>query len=145
MYFNAYQKMTAQEQLNKEVVLRFNYEVIEKNDAIALNEIVNHNFINHTAPPCSVQDTQGLAVFFDALHAAFSEIKVEIYDQVVEGDKVVTRKAITGVHVGTLFGIAPGNKRAAINIIDIIKLTDSQYTDHWSVRDMQDVIAKSAG
>jgi predicted SnoaL-like aldol condensation-catalyzing enzyme len=135
--------MTEQEKINKEIVLRFNYQVIEKNDQQALNELVNPDFINHTAPPGSVQGPQGLAIFFNALHKAFTEIKIEIYDQVAEGDKVVTRKAITGIHIAPLFGITPGNKRASINIIDIIKVKDGQYTDHWSVRDMQDVISKS--
>jgi len=135
--------MTEQEKLNKETVLRFNKEVLENGNIDAIYEIIHPGFINHTAKG-SAPGPQGIVDFtVNILHKALTDIKVEIHDQVIENDKVVTRKTIYGTHVDTFMGIAPSGKKAGIGIIDIITLKDGQYTDHWSIRDLQDLIAQS--
>jgi predicted ester cyclase len=136
--------MTKQEKLNKEIVLRFNREVLEKGNINAIHEIVHPDFINHNLPPDAVQGPQSIINFtVDILHKALTDITVEILDQVVEGDKVVTRKTGYGTHVDTFMGIAPSNKKVAFKIIDIITLNNGQYMEHWSIMDIRDVIAKS--
>jgi len=136
--------MTKQEKLNKAIVLRFNKEVLEEGSVDAINQIIHPEFINHTAPG-SAKGPQGIIDFtVNILHKALTDIKVEIHDQVVEDDKVVTRKTITGTHVAPFMGIQPGGKRADIKIIDIITLKDGQYTHHWSIRDVQDMVNKSS-
>ena len=92
-----------------------------------------------------MQGPQGIINFItEILHKALTHITVEILDQVVEGDKVVTRKTGYGTHVDTFMGIAPSNKKVAFNIIDIIALKNGQYMEHWSIMDIRDVIAKSS-
>jgi predicted ester cyclase len=136
--------MTAQEKLNKEIVLRFNKEVLENGNIDAIYEIIHPGFINHTAKG-SAPGPQGIIDFtVNVLHKALTDIKVEIHDQIFEDDKVVTRKTIYGIHIDTFMGIAPSGKKAGIGIIDIITLKEGQYTDHWSIRDLQDLIAKSS-
>jgi predicted ester cyclase len=136
--------MTEQEKLNKEIVLRFNKEVLENGNIDAIYEIIHPGFINHTAKG-SAPGPQGIIDFtVNILHKAFIDIKVEIHDQVIDNDKVVTRKTIYGAHVDTFMGIAPSGKKAGIGIIDIITLKDGQYIDHWSIRDLQDLIAQSS-
>jgi predicted ester cyclase len=136
--------MTKEETINKEVVLRFNEEVIEKANHDAIIEIIHPDFINHTAPQGSAQGQQGIIDFFATFHKAITDIKVEIFDQVVRDNKVVTRKAIHGIHSDALMGIAPSGKKIQINIIDIVTLEDGRYTDHWSIRDMQDLVNKAS-
>lgn len=136
--------MTEQEKLNKETVLRFNKEVLENGNIDAIYEIIHPDFINHTAKGLA-PGPQGIIDFtVNVLHKALTDIKVEIHDQVIENDKVVTRKTICGTHVDTFMGIAPSGKTAGISIIDIITLKDGQYTNHWSIRDLQDLIAQSS-
>jgi predicted ester cyclase len=136
--------MTEQEKLNKETVLRFNKEVLENGNIDAIYEIIHPEFINHTAKG-SAPGPQGIIDFtVNVLRKALTDIKVEIHDQVIENNKVVTRKTVYGTHVGTFMGIAPSGKKAGIGIIDIITLNNGQYTEHWSIRDVQDLIAQSS-
>jgi predicted SnoaL-like aldol condensation-catalyzing enzyme len=124
---------------NKAVVIRFNKEFIEKGDVQAFEEIVAQDFINHSAASIGQPSGRDGVVNFivNVLHKALKDITVEIYDQVAEGDTVVTRKAIIGTQVGELMG-KPGNgQRATLHIIDIIRLRDGQYTEHWSLRNLQ--------
>ncbi|MCR8556041.1 ester cyclase [Mucilaginibacter sp. BJC16-A38] len=132
--------MTEQEKQNKEVVLRFNREVLEKGSIDAINEIIHPDFVNYTAPG-SARGPQGIIDFtISIMHKALKDIKVEIHDQVFEDDKVVTRKTISGTHVDTFMGIAPSGKRGSINIIDIITVNNGQYTEHWSIRDISGLV-----
>jgi len=136
--------MTEQERLNKATVLRFNKEVLEEGSIEAINRIIHPDFINHTVPG-SAKGPQGIIDFtVNILHKALQDVKVEIHDQIVEGDKVVTRKTISGIHIGSFMGVQPSGKRADIKIIDIITLKDGQYTDHWSIRDTQDLVNKTS-
>jgi predicted ester cyclase len=137
--------MTEQENLNKATVLRFNKEVLENGSIDAINEIISPDFINHTAPPGTPVGSQGIIDFtINMMHKALTGISVQIHDQVIENDKVVTRKTIYGTQVGSFMGVAPSGEQVAINIIDIITLKNGQYTQHWSIRDIQDMIDKSA-
>lgn len=137
--------MTTQEESNKATVLRFNREVLENGSIDAINEIISPEFINYTAPPGTPNGPQGIIDFtINMMHKALTGISVQIHDQVIEGDKVVTRKTIYGTHIGNFMGVAPSNEQVAINIIDIITIKNGRYTEHWSIRDAQDMINKSA-
>src|SRR5580765_2076602 len=90
---------------NKAVVIRFNQEIIaEKNTAI-VDEIFSPDFINRTVRPGYPTGPDGVLKFLsDNLWTGFSNISVEIHDQIAEGDKVTTRKTIHGIHSGTFLG-----------------------------------------
>ena len=64
-----------------------------------------------------------------------------IHDQIAEGDKVTTRKTITGTHEGALLGIAPTHKQIAIDVIDIVRIENGQYAEHWGINTLSSVIA----
>ena len=64
-----------------------------------------------------------------------------IHDQLAEGDKVTTRKTITGTHTGLLLGIAPTGRTIAIDVIDIVRLRDGRYVELWGVNCLPAVVA----
>jgi predicted ester cyclase len=67
----------------------------------------------------------------DVLHKALADIKVEIFDQIAEEDTVVTRKSITGIQIGEFLGRPANNEHMVMHAIDIVKLRDGQYVEHW--------------
>jgi len=97
---------------NKAVVRRFNIEVIQEGREQAFNELMAADFVNHCAPPGTPGGPEGMwRTFQTILRPALSDLTVEIHDQVAEGDKVTTRKTITGVHTGPLLGVAPTGRQ----------------------------------
>jgi predicted ester cyclase len=127
---------------NKAVVRRFNKEVIEQCNFEAFNAIMHKDFINRTAPPGS-NGAEGMWHTFNTiLKPAFPDLSVEIYDQVAEGDKVTTRKSIIGTHQGELMGISPTNRKVKIDVIDIVRLHDGKFVEHWGINTLQTVIAE---
>ncbi len=84
-------------EVNKQVVRRFNAEVIEGGSMEAWQALMAPDFVNRSVPGGQPNGAQGMwDMFQHVLRPAFSELRVEIHDQVADGDKVTTRKTITG-------------------------------------------------
>jgi len=128
---------------NKAVVLRFNREVIEQGSAESFKQLMHDEFINRSAPPGTDHGQQGMNYFFnDILRPAISNIAVTIYEQVAEGDLVTTRKNISGTHTGTLLGIEPTGRNISIDVIDIVRIKEEKYFEHWGITNFSDVLTQ---
>jgi predicted ester cyclase len=131
---------------NKAAVVRFNKEFIEGGDERAFQELMAPGFVNRSAPPGAPAGPEGMrATFNEMLRPAFPDLRVEIHDQVAEGDKVTTRKTFHGTHRGELLGIPPTGARVAIDVIDVVRLENGRYAEHWGINTMERVIASLRG
>lgn len=132
---------------NKATVLRFNKECIEQGNLHSFEKLIAADAINHVAPPGTPNGPAGFMHFLnDILRKAFPDLKVEVLDQLAEGDKVTTRKVIRATHTGELMGMAPTKKSVTIHVIDIVRLRDNQYVEHWAASNFNDVVRElSAG
>lgn len=127
---------------NKEVVIRFNKEVIEQGNLDSFKQLMDNDFINRTAP-ITANGADGMwNTFSNILRPAFPDLTVEIYEQIAEDDKVVTRKAIIGTHKGKLFDILPTGQRIKIDVIDIVRVKDGKYIEHWGINTLQTVLSE---
>lgn len=127
---------------NKAVVLRFNKEVIEQGNEATFRELMAPDFVNRSAPPGAPMGPEGMLITFNrVLRPAFPDLVVEIHDQIAEGDKVTTRKTIRGTHRGELFGLQPTGKRIEIDVIDIVRLANGRYAEHWGVNTLASVLS----
>ena len=134
-----------QAEQNKLVVRRFNQEVIEQGNVRSFQELMDPNFVNHAAPTGADNGPNGmLNTFNNVLRPAFPDLKVLIHDQVAEGDLVTTRKAITGTHRGILLGLAPTGVAVTIEVIDVVRIRDGRYYEHWGVNTLPTVMQQLA-
>lgn len=100
---------------NKAAVRRFNRDVIEGGSASACAELMDPAFVNRTAPPGMPTGADGMLYTFNQLlRPALPDLRVEIHDQVAEGDRVTTRKTLHGTQRGPLFGVAATHRPIAI-------------------------------
>jgi predicted ester cyclase len=128
---------------NKITVTRFNKGFIESGDISVFNEIIAPGFINRTAPPGVPKGPEGVLYFFNHfLKPAFPELKVEIQRQVAENDMVTTHKLFHTTHKGDFMGIPATGKKITMEVMDIIRLKDGKFTEHWNVVDWQNVIGQ---
>ncbi|HJV40096.1 ester cyclase [Caulobacter sp.] len=125
-------------EMNKAVVRRFNAEVIAQGDRTVFEALMAPDFVNHAAPPGAPTGAEGMwNTFQNVLRPALSDLQVIIHDQLGEGDKVTTRKTVTGVHTGPLMGVAATGKTVTIEVIDIIRLEGGRYVEHWGLNTLQ--------
>lgn len=127
---------------NKEVARRFNIEVIQNGSEVAFHALMSPDFINHAAPPGMPQGPESMWNTFEkVLRPALSNLKVVIHDQIAEGDKVTTRKTISGIHSGTLLGVPATGRELTISVIDIVRIEGGRYAEHWGLNTLSNVIA----
>ncbi len=134
---------------NKQVIRRLVETVWLSRNLAALPEFWTAGCVNHAMPPGT--DNRGLAMlhayheqFFSAF-AAFSEIKIEIVQQVAEAGKVVTQMTTRARHTGAFMGISPTGKAVTLETIRIDRLENGKIAEHWSVADMAGLMQQLHG
>lgn len=127
---------------NKAIVNKFNHEVIERCNRDAFEVLVAESFVNQTAGAGQPTGREGLwHTFQNVLRPGLSDLKVVVLDQVAEQDKVTTRKRIIGRHSGELLGIPATGRLVSIDVIDIVRIQDGQYVEHWGINSLASVLA----
>jgi predicted ester cyclase len=126
----------------KQVVREFNLRVIQHGERAAFEALMAPDFVNHTAPPGMPGGAEGMWHTFEhVLRPALADLTVEIHEQLCDSDKVTTRKTIHGVHAGTLAGIAATGRKVAIDAIDIVRVRDGRYVEHWGINTLPATLA----
>jgi steroid delta-isomerase-like uncharacterized protein len=122
---------------NKAVIRRYVEEVQNQHRLEVIQEIFEPNIVNHDVAGGlpSPQGADGISQFFGMMFVAFPDFHAVIEDQLADGDRVVTRKMVSGTHLGDLMGIPATGKRMEIPVIDIFRVVGGRCTDHWSVID----------
>ncbi|WP_200577489.1 ester cyclase [Erwinia sp. S63] len=128
---------------NKRIVQRFNQQVIVEGQREAFDDLVGEDFVNRSSPAGAPNDRESLWHTFDQiLRPALSPLQVTIDDQVAERDWVTTRKTITGVHTGTLLGIPASGKAVTIAVIDMVRIAEGKYAEHWGLNTLAQVLSQ---
>ncbi|NJR47191.1 MAG: ester cyclase [Hyellaceae cyanobacterium CSU_1_1] len=63
--------------------------------------------------------------------AAFSNIQIEILQQIAESDRVVTYMRSRGEHTGTFCEIPPTRKTISMSVIRIDLIQDGKIAEHY--------------
>lgn len=130
-------------EFNKSVVRQFNEDVIVKGDRGAFERLMDPAFVNRSAPPGAPDGPESMwNTFQTMLRPALAGLAVTIHDQIAEGELVTTRKTITGTHSGTLMGIEATGRPVSIDVIDIVRVVDGRYVEHWGVNTLGSVLAQ---
>lgn len=121
---------------NKALVGRLVEEVFNQRDISVVDEIMSPDFVEHEElPPGIPPGREAPRVLFSMLHSAFPDFKATIEQLIAEGDKVVLFMTWTGTQAGEFMGIPPTGKRISIGVIDIIRVVDGKFVEHWGIMD----------
>ena len=118
------------ESVGAELARRYFYEVFNKGDMQALEEICSPDFVftlpTHEEPFRGVEGYKGLV---NMLRGCFPDVHFAIEDQVVSDDKVLTRWTARGTHTGIPFPTVIGDVPAAGNRFNIEGMTWHHVVD----------------
>ena len=70
------------------------------------------------------------------VHAAFPDLNFTIEDLIAEGDKVVYRYTIRGIHQNDFMGIPATGKAVKVTGIHIYRIGDGKLQEEWENWDM---------
>jgi len=116
---------------NKAVMRRF-WNIWEDGNIELLDELLAPDYINHNlAAPDLPQGPEGVKAVVSMFRSGMPDLKVVIEDMIAEDDKVATRYALEGTHMGELFGAAPTGKRLSVKSITVERVSDGKIVEHW--------------
>lgn len=135
--------MQTEIEANKAVVTRFNKEVMQDGDIACLAWLMSDGFVNRSAAQGTDAGINGLLHAINGvLRPAISGLRVHVHDLFGEGDQVVVRKSVSGIHTGDLFGIPPTQVEVIIDSIEIVKLSGRKYVELWEANNLAPVVEK---
>lgn len=93
------------------------------------DDSVHHEL--EAAAPDFTGGPEGIAEMIGLYRLAFSDLRCRVEDEVVGGDRVVTRFRLEGTHDGLLMGIAPSGRRMEVEGIRIDRVADGKIAESW--------------
>lgn len=116
---------------NKALVRRWYDEVLNKKNSAAISEFCAPNLVDHSLPPGLPGGIEGTKQFIGMYVTAFPDLHLTVEDMITEGDKVASRLSISGTQQGAFMGIPPTGKHMTSTGIDIIRIADGKFVEHW--------------
>jgi ketosteroid isomerase-like protein len=86
------------EEVKNMALVRSFWEAVANADLDALDALLAPDFVDHSLLAGQVSGREGYKQQVDGQHAALSEVRCIIEDQVAKGDKVVTRITWRSIH-----------------------------------------------
>ena len=115
---------------NKALVRR-TYDVINKRNLKAIDELVDPNYVGHIPAFPPVQGIEGLQQVFSTYLTAFPDMTGTIEDLIAEGDKVAARLTFRGTHTGPMMGIPPTGKQVTLSAMNIFRVANGKFVEQW--------------
>jgi predicted ester cyclase len=112
-------------------------------DTSSFPELFSEAYIQHSG-----RGPSGLAAQIENLHGIFSrmpDVQVRVEDRIIAGDKVVARMAFSATHTQPLQGIAPTGRRFTLKTIDIWRVENGKFTEHWDLVDFPGLLKQLRG
>jgi steroid delta-isomerase-like uncharacterized protein len=100
------------------------------------------DFVEHEVLPGMDHTRDTPRQLFKLMHAAITDLHVDVHDLLQDGDKVVARVSFVGTHTGEFMGVPASGNPVDIGAIDILQFRGDQCVAHWGVMDMAGALAQ---
>jgi predicted ester cyclase len=120
---------------NKTLLRRSVEEVFSaQGDLDVADEIYAPNYVGHNPlNPEDVRGPEGAKEQARMYRSAFPDVRLNIEEQVAEGDRVVTRWIGSGTHQGEMMGIAPTGNQIRVDGITISRIQEGKVVEDWEL------------
>ena len=113
-------------------------ETLNTHHVDLFDTFITPTYINHN--PFVAPGLHGVKEFFAGWLAAFPDTMVRTEDAFVAGDRVVGRYTYHATHQGTFLGIPPTGKQITMRSIDIWRVQDNMFVEHWDELNLLEVM-----
>lgn len=93
------------------------------------------DFTDHTLPPGRPQGIAGPLAASKAFRAAVPDIRCQVEQMIVAGDRVVAHLRFTGHFTGTFKGTSGKGQQVDFIATDIYRIADGRIADNWHLED----------
>src|SRR5215217_1013 len=114
------------------LVRRF-WEAQANADLDALDELLAPDFVDHSSFAGQEPGREGYKQQLAEQHAALSDVRIIIEDQLAKGEKVVTRITWRSIHDrGEYFGLMPRGTEVEVTAMTMHRIVGGKITEEWS-------------
>ena len=124
-----------------DVVRRFVHEFVNHGDEAVLVELV-HDDYTYRSPSEEVHGRDGLIAMFRGYRAAFPDLRLNVHDVLVDGDKTVLDFSLSGTHQGPFMGLAPTGRGIHVRGVVISTLRDGRIASEWEALDAMTLLGQ---
>src|SRR5262245_11919106 len=106
---------------------------VNAHDTSSFAEIHTESYIQHSGRspsglPAQIENFRGI-------FARMPDVHTRVEDRIIAGDKVVARMTFSATHTQPLQGIAPTGRRFTLRTIDIWRVENGKFAEHWDIVD----------
>ena len=135
--------MSSEEEENKALARHFLEAVWKLGDLDAVDEMLAPDFVDHSLLPGQGSSREGYKQSGAEFYAAFTIADFAIEDQIVQGEKVMTRISLRFIHRGEILGVPPSGEVGEYSSIKIHRIVGGKITDEWSEGNLLGVLLPS--
>jgi serine phosphatase RsbU (regulator of sigma subunit) len=130
---------------NKAIFRRYAEEVGNQQNFELVDEIFEQRYISHQPDGSTlVRGPEDVKRFHREFHSAFSDFHLNIEEQIAEGDKVVSRYTMRGIHQRQFRGMAPTSKEVELKAVTIFRFSEEgKVVETWDSYDQLSLMRQS--
>jgi predicted ester cyclase len=121
---------------NKAVYQRWINEVWHKGNLAVHDELVSPDCMDHNPVPGLPPGSAGMVALAAMMHDGHSDLKWWIDQLVGEGDVVVGRWEMSGVHTGPVFGVSGTGREVHMSGMDMVRVVGGRIVEIWHNEDV---------
>jgi steroid delta-isomerase-like uncharacterized protein len=124
---------------NKENMRRVLEEAFGQGKVEVIDEVLDPNFVcwDPNSESGEIRGADTIKGEIEYFHNAVPDLTYTVEDQVVEGDKVVSRYTVSGTHQGEFFGVPGTGKRIEMTGINIDRFDENgKLIEEWPEYDL---------
>jgi predicted ester cyclase len=135
--------VSSEEEENKALARHLLEAVWKLGDLDAVDEMLAPDFVDHSLLPGQGSSREGYKESGAEFYAAFDIADFAIEDQIVQGEKVMTRMSLRFIHRGEILGVPPSGEVGVYSSIKIHRIVGGKITDEWSEGSLLGVLLPS--
>jgi steroid delta-isomerase-like uncharacterized protein len=119
---------------NKAMVRQTFEEIWNRGNFAVIDERFASDYIGHSVS--QIRGPEGGKQFAAAIRSAFPDYQYTVEDEITEGDRVVHRWTVRGMHEGEFQGMPPSGKQIEMTGITIFRIANGKLIEGWTNKDV---------
>jgi steroid delta-isomerase-like uncharacterized protein len=120
---------------HKELDRRCFEEVWTLGNLAAIDHFYAPTYVGHHPPNEDIHGRDGIRLQVQRTHAAYSDVRYTVEDQLAEGNRTLTRWKMTGTPRKPLHGVAPTGRAVTITGLTLMRYTNGRMQEEWTYWD----------
>ena len=111
---------------------------VNAHDTSSFPELFTESYIQHSG-----RSPSGLAAQIESFRrilASMPDLQLRVEDRIIAGDKVVARNTYSATHTQTIRDIPPTGRAFTFRTIDIWRIENGKFAEHWDLTDTAEVL-----